>query len=815
MILTQGARGVLGFGARSAAVLVVLSTVSIASACPLCALLGRNLHSGTVGVGVGFEGPYETSADGGSGQSLGPVPISPGSWTLAILPDTQIYAESYPAIFAAQTQFLADNKTNLNIQMVLQEGDITNHSTVAEWQVASNAFQTLDNAGVRYQLAQGNHDIGPSGNATVRTSLFSTYFPTSRLAAQSTFGGVYPEADAANPGSFLPNNNYSLFSAGGKDWISFDLEFGPRNEVIDWVDATLKANPDRQGMITTHAYLYSDGTRYDWAAKGTSQSWNPHAYGVSGQPGGVNDGEEMWQKLKDNPNLKFVFNGHVLNDGTGYLASTADNGNVVHQILANYQFLSNGGQGYMRLLEFKPDGQTVEIRTYSPWLDAQSLNPYRLESDQQFSLALDSLPPPNPVIYNALGASLVATGPTIPPGNANTVDNVTVTHTGTPSVGLLQTNRGDYEPSINGGGVVYNDGIMLASITQNVREGVRATVEAGRNPYNDGYMSLSISQGGFAANQEVNVNTSMAWFDFSAGWQGAHINKDGSYAAGGGALVAGGTLTKNDIGRYDLNLNVDSRTDGLLFAIGNNNSNIIVNTGVKADGSGWDLRVQNNAANFAATGTDALFSFLYLPLDTANLIGGRYDGATQSNLASAGTFTIERLAVGDYRLTIPGETPDTGMLILTTSFETTSGGIAAPDDNILTYESDGLGHFIINSLDLTGGTTLNLQDTQFVWAFISFADPISLEPPPPNPADVNFDGVVNIFDINFISAHWGQTGAEGDANGDGIVDIFDVNLVSANWTPAGGATAVPEPSSLALLLSAGLCGLCRRRSQRR
>ena len=41
-----------------------------------------------------------------------------------------------------------------------------------------------------------------------------------------------------------------------------------------------------------------------------------------------NDGEEMWQALKDNPNLKFVFNGHVLNDGTGYLASIGDNGEI-------------------------------------------------------------------------------------------------------------------------------------------------------------------------------------------------------------------------------------------------------------------------------------------------------------------------------------------------------------------------------------------------------------------------------------------------------------------------------------------------------
>ena len=69
------------------------------------------------------------------------------------------------------------------------------------------------------------------------------------------------------------------------------------------------------------------------------------------------------------------------------------------------------------------------------------------------------------------------------------------------------------------------------------------------------------------------------------------------------------------------------------------------------------------------------------------------------------------------------------------------------------------------------------------------------------PGDVNFDGFVNIFDINLVSANWGSPGGPtGDANGDGSVNIFDINLISANWTPApGGAAAVPEPSSLVLV----------------
>jgi probable HAF family extracellular repeat protein len=83
----------------------------------------------------------------------------------------------------------------------------------------------------------------------------------------------------------------------------------------------------------------------------------------------------------------------------------------------------------------------------------------------------------------------------------------------------------------------------------------------------------------------------------------------------------------------------------------------------------------------------------------------------------------------------------------------------------------------------------------------------------PKPGDVNFDGVVDIFDVNLVSAHWGEAGPTADANGDGTVDIFDVNLISANWTPSGGA--VPEPAlfvpSVIALLGLVALGWRRRR----
>ena len=73
-------------------------------------------------------------------------------------------------------------------------------------------------------------------------------------------------------------------------------------------------------------------------------------------------------------------------------------------------------------------------------------------------------------------------------------------------------------------------------------------------------------------------------------------------------------------------------------------------------------------------------------------------------------------------------------------------------------------------------------------------------PPLPKAGDVNGDNLVNIFDINFVSTHWGETGPAGDSNRDGLVNIFDINQISANWNNdySGDSMAVPEPGGLAL-----------------
>ncbi len=292
------------------------------------------------------------------------LPFVPGSWTLVVLPDTQNYSTSYPGLLNLQTQWIADNKEKYNIAYVLQNGDVTNNNNEVEWERASRAFGRLDGI-VPYAISPGNHDFGAGGSTENRCTLMNDYFPPSRFAKWPSFGGVMDEGRT--------ENSYHLFSIGGQDWLIIGLEWGPRDKTLEWAGQILRKYPNRKAIIMTHAYLYSDSTRYDWKNKGKSQNWNPHNYSTVG---GVNDGEEMWHKLvKKHENVFLVLNGHVLNDGLGFLVSKGDNGNTAYQMLVNFQMKPLGGESWLRMIEFLPDGRTIQVKNYCPLYEKYNTNP--------------------------------------------------------------------------------------------------------------------------------------------------------------------------------------------------------------------------------------------------------------------------------------------------------------------------------------------------------------------------------------------------------------------------------------------------------
>ena len=182
--------------------------------------------------------------------------VTAPDFSVVVLPDTQFYSESYPAIFNAQTQWIVNNSANYNIQFVLGEGDIVNVADQpAQWQNADAAVKLLDNANIPYVLPLGNHDYDDFNPSARGTTAFNTYFGPSRYAQYSWYMGGYP--------SGTNDNFYAEFTVNGKQYLILALEFVPRDAALDWAKTVLDANPDKEIIVVTHSFLFTDSTRAD------------------------------------------------------------------------------------------------------------------------------------------------------------------------------------------------------------------------------------------------------------------------------------------------------------------------------------------------------------------------------------------------------------------------------------------------------------------------------------------------------------------------------------------------------------------------
>jgi hypothetical protein len=327
-----------------------------------------------------------------------PCDAPPGSWTLVVLPDTQNYSASFPETFNRQCDWIVAHRQTHNILFVAHEGDLTDNNSAPQWQNAHQAMRILNQAQMPYALVTGNHDIGhPHHIGATRFTLLNDYFKEADYASSKNFS-------LCEPG--IMQSSWHEFDTPTGKFLLLALEYAPRDKVVDWAHQVMAAHPDHKVIFMTHAYLYCNSTRYDWAKYGKHQLWNPKASPGLVADGNANDGEDLWNKLISKyPNIFITLNGHVLLNGTGYLASPSPAGQTVHQILANYQAgveVDDGaggieyrkglkypgprayrGGGFLRLMQFYPDGKTVAVKTYSPWYDR-----WLTAADQQFSLAL-------------------------------------------------------------------------------------------------------------------------------------------------------------------------------------------------------------------------------------------------------------------------------------------------------------------------------------------------------------------------------------------------------------------------------------------
>ncbi|MEE8307025.1 MAG: LamG-like jellyroll fold domain-containing protein, partial [Gammaproteobacteria bacterium] len=302
------------------------------------------------------------------------------------------------------------------------------------------------------------------------------------------------------------------------------------------------------------------------------------------------------------------------------------------------------------------------------------------------------------------------------------------------SAGDAPPNRGDitlttgasaYPLSQASGVIIANPNVLRlgAPSSHNIVEVPGELTHSVPGGFPDG-MWLSTTHVAGAGGGEVNFNVTLAHFPFANGWIAGHVDNDGTLLASNGDVTV---TTTAKVGWYTLTIpGVNAASDGMLFTVGgsNENSGNTVVTTPFPDETGWEVTVMDQQQDFPA-GVDQEWSFVYIPYSSINLIGGRVDD-DGSLLNSVGSFTVNNTGTGMYEIAVPGKTDADGILLLTISKYATKSGVWGPDDNLLAYMYDpsansGNGAFVIESVDLAGATP---QNTEFVFAFIEYANPI-------------------------------------------------------------------------------------------
>ena len=265
------------------------------------------------------------------------------------MPDTQQEVlKAGDTRFRNRTEWLVKNRQQLDLRWVAHTGDVVNWDTPdhSQYKVAQDAFRPLEQAGIPYSLSIGNHDtqatgVGGSARDTTRTrqlvrdtSVFNQYFTAKQ------YGGVSGQFEANKV-----DNAFSVYEAGGLQWMVVNLELWPRPEVVTWAKKVVADHPKANVIVTTHDYLNGNGQIEQSAEYGSTSA----------------------QYLFDNlisqyANIRFVFSGHV-----GMTASRTDTGKNGNKIYSFLQTLHDNSTNPVRLVEVDTKANTVKTWIYSPF----------------------------------------------------------------------------------------------------------------------------------------------------------------------------------------------------------------------------------------------------------------------------------------------------------------------------------------------------------------------------------------------------------------------------------------------------------------
>ena len=151
--------------------------------------------------------------------------------------------------------------------------------------------------------------------------------------------------------------NYWEVTVGDRAYLILSLGWAPTQDKLDWADKIIKANPDKNVIVTTHAFMYWDGTHLN----------DEDLDYTSGYTQDGMDGSEIWEQLgKKNENVVLAIGGHI--GFPDVIARTDENGagEEVTSLLCDAQGIDlDYGLGMMMLLTFHEGSDQVDVNWYS------------------------------------------------------------------------------------------------------------------------------------------------------------------------------------------------------------------------------------------------------------------------------------------------------------------------------------------------------------------------------------------------------------------------------------------------------------------
>ncbi|MBO7249684.1 MAG: metallophosphoesterase [Clostridia bacterium] len=277
--------------------------------------------------------------------------------------------------------WILDNKDDKKIEYVFGLGDTietlsswiesgynTSVTNPGEWSITSTQIKRM-NGVLPYMIVRGNHDDEAGYHKYICTDDYKNQMD----------GFFYDPAKPALRGNSM-SNSYKKITVDGQKYLMMALDFDVNDDVIDWANNVIEANPDHRVIVAVHAYNSASGgfLKGDIGQPGIDDETD----GDENHDWFYFDGERLWNEIfSKHENMFMVLSGHVSVTDPVVKSRKGAGDNYVFEVLVDPQAhdeqLHESGEAagaFVMLINFSINGNRLEFEYISTTRDKHYKN---------------------------------------------------------------------------------------------------------------------------------------------------------------------------------------------------------------------------------------------------------------------------------------------------------------------------------------------------------------------------------------------------------------------------------------------------------